>query len=365
MRAVTMRHGHLELKDIPEPPMTDDHLLVEPLSAGVCGGDLNAMDHADDFLHTFAAPAARRCSCSTPTAIWCSGTSSPHASREVGAHVEGYAPGDVLLVSPAVRRSGRRRALRRVRQRLSRRARRAGRGVALRSREDPRGRLALRRRRRRPGGHRPQRRVAIQDRTARRRDGHRVRAGGSRRGGRARSSAASTRSWRPTRRPHAGAIAARSFGAHVVVDPAEDDPVAAWRDLAERRPASVRVRGVGQARHARLAALHGAVVHPHHRGRRVHGRRPDPADRRHLQERHHRVLRRAWVPTARSTRSRRRSSAWPTAASTSSSSSPGTPGSRASTRCSPTCGPGNYRDIDHMKILVRHDIDGPGIHAPR
>ena len=55
MRAVTMRHGHLELKDIPEPPMTDDHLLVEPLSAGVCGGDLNAMDHADDFLHASRA----------------------------------------------------------------------------------------------------------------------------------------------------------------------------------------------------------------------------------------------------------------------------------------------------------------------
>ena len=26
--------------------------------------------------------------------------------------------------------------------------------------------------------------------------------------------------------------------------------------------------------------------------------------------------------------------------------------------------PGDYRDIEHVKILVRHDIDGPGIHAP-
>jgi len=23
--------------------------------------------------------------------------------------------------------------------------------------------------------------------------------------------------------------------------------------------------------------------------------------------------------------------------------------------------PGNYADIDHMKILIRHDLDGPGI----
>ncbi len=55
MRAVTMLHGRLELKDIPEPPMTDAHLLVEPISAGVCGGDLNAMEHADEFLHASRA----------------------------------------------------------------------------------------------------------------------------------------------------------------------------------------------------------------------------------------------------------------------------------------------------------------------
>jgi hypothetical protein len=29
-----------------------------------------------------------------------------------------------------------------------------------------------------------------------------------------------------------------------------------------------------------------------------------------------------------------------------------------------TLRPGDFHDIDHMKILVRHDIDGPGIHPP-
>jgi hypothetical protein len=29
-----------------------------------------------------------------------------------------------------------------------------------------------------------------------------------------------------------------------------------------------------------------------------------------------------------------------------------------------TLRPGDYHAIDHMKILVRHDIDGPGIKAP-
>ena len=84
MRAVTMLHGRLELKDIPEPPMTDAHLLVEPISAGVCGGDLNAMEHADEFLHT-SPPAARRSSCSTPTADLVFGHEFTVASRRWAA----------------------------------------------------------------------------------------------------------------------------------------------------------------------------------------------------------------------------------------------------------------------------------------
>ena len=101
MRAVAMRRGRLELKDIPEPPMSDEHLMVEPLAAGVCGGDLNALEHADEFL--FASRAS-----GTPLFVF-----DPDADLvfgheftgrvvEVGANVEGYAPGDQLLVSPAV-----------------------------------------------------------------------------------------------------------------------------------------------------------------------------------------------------------------------------------------------------------------------
>ena len=88
MRAVTMRHGHLELKDIPEPPMTDDHLLVEPLSAGVRGGDLNAMDHADDFLHV-SRPVARPLFLFDPDRDLVFGHEFTARVREVGANVEG------------------------------------------------------------------------------------------------------------------------------------------------------------------------------------------------------------------------------------------------------------------------------------
>ena len=93
MRAVTMRRGHLELKDVPEPPMTDDHLLVEPLSAGVCGGDLNAMDHADDFLHASRASG-------TPLFLFdpdrdlVFGHEFTARVREVGANVEGRDEGE-------------------------------------------------------------------------------------------------------------------------------------------------------------------------------------------------------------------------------------------------------------------------------
>ena len=101
MRAVTMLHGRLELKDISEPPMTDDHLLVEPLAAGVCGGDLNAMEHADEFLHASRASG-------TPLFLFdpdrdlVFGHEFTARIAEVGANVDGYSPGDLILVSPAV-----------------------------------------------------------------------------------------------------------------------------------------------------------------------------------------------------------------------------------------------------------------------
>src|SRR5829696_1906758 len=155
MRAVTMLHGRLELKEIPEPPMTDDHLLVEPLAAGVCGGDLNAMEHADEFLHASRASG-------TPLFLFdpdrdlVFGHEFTARIAEVGANVEGYSSGDLIARVARGARSARRRALRRLRERLSGGAGRAGGGVAVRARADPRWRLALRGGGGRPARDRPQ-----------------------------------------------------------------------------------------------------------------------------------------------------------------------------------------------------------------
>ena len=52
MRAMTMFNGRLELRDVAEPEPGPGQLLVEPLSAGVCGGDLSALEHTDDFVES-------------------------------------------------------------------------------------------------------------------------------------------------------------------------------------------------------------------------------------------------------------------------------------------------------------------------
>jgi threonine dehydrogenase-like Zn-dependent dehydrogenase len=105
MRAVVMRDGHLDLREVPDVEPTREQLLLEPIAAGVCGGDLNAMDHTEDFLHASRASG-------TPLFLFdpdrdlVFGHEFTARVVEVGADVDRfgveYRPGDVLLVSPAV-----------------------------------------------------------------------------------------------------------------------------------------------------------------------------------------------------------------------------------------------------------------------
>jgi threonine dehydrogenase-like Zn-dependent dehydrogenase len=100
-----MRDGHLDLKEVPDVEHTREQLLLEPIAAGVCGGDLNAMDHTGDFLHASRASG-------TPLFLFdperdlVFGHEFTARVVEVGADVDRfgveYEPGDVLLVSPAV-----------------------------------------------------------------------------------------------------------------------------------------------------------------------------------------------------------------------------------------------------------------------
>ena len=50
MRAVVFRDGTIVVDDVPEPPLGEGQLRVRPLATGICGSDLSAKEHTDDFL---------------------------------------------------------------------------------------------------------------------------------------------------------------------------------------------------------------------------------------------------------------------------------------------------------------------------
>lgn len=50
MRAVVLRRGELVVTEMPEPSLGPGQLLLEPLAVGICGSDLSAWRHTDDFL---------------------------------------------------------------------------------------------------------------------------------------------------------------------------------------------------------------------------------------------------------------------------------------------------------------------------
>lgn len=50
MRATVMREGKLVVDEIPDPVAGPGQVLVETLACGICGSDLSAFAHTDDFL---------------------------------------------------------------------------------------------------------------------------------------------------------------------------------------------------------------------------------------------------------------------------------------------------------------------------
>jgi len=99
MRAVAMYRGKLELMDLPAPEPGPGQLLVEPLSAGVCGGDLSALEHTDDFLQSSLASGTETFLFDVDQPV-VFGHEFTSRVVDVGVGVEGYAPGDVLLNLP-------------------------------------------------------------------------------------------------------------------------------------------------------------------------------------------------------------------------------------------------------------------------
>ncbi|MGW3472426.1 alcohol dehydrogenase catalytic domain-containing protein [Saccharopolyspora sp. NPDC000995] len=50
MRAAVLRKGKIAVADVAEPVLGPGQLLVEPLAVGICGSDLSAWQHTADFL---------------------------------------------------------------------------------------------------------------------------------------------------------------------------------------------------------------------------------------------------------------------------------------------------------------------------
>src|SRR6478752_3454454 len=99
MRAVVMRAGKLVVDDIPVPEMNSSQILVEPIATGICGSDLSALQHTDEFLQ-----ASRDSNMLTylfdPDAGLVMGHEFSARVSRVGSDVTDYAPGDVIVALP-------------------------------------------------------------------------------------------------------------------------------------------------------------------------------------------------------------------------------------------------------------------------
>lgn len=101
MRAVVMRHGKLVVDEVAEPLMGRDQLLVRPLATGVCGSDLSALQHTSEFLQ-----ASRDSDTSMyifdPERDLVFGHEFTAEVIDIGENVRDYRPGDRIVASPAV-----------------------------------------------------------------------------------------------------------------------------------------------------------------------------------------------------------------------------------------------------------------------
>jgi threonine dehydrogenase-like Zn-dependent dehydrogenase len=99
MRALVLREGQLLVDDVPEPRPGPGQMAVEPLATGICGSDLSAWQHTDEFLQA---------SIDSDTEIFIFDKSKDlvmgheFSSRvlEVGPGVTAYQPGDLIVTVP-------------------------------------------------------------------------------------------------------------------------------------------------------------------------------------------------------------------------------------------------------------------------
>ncbi|MGI6873407.1 alcohol dehydrogenase catalytic domain-containing protein [Amycolatopsis sp. 3B14] len=101
MRAAVLRKGELVVAEVPEPEPGPGQLLVRPIATGICGSDLSAWQHTDDFLRAHA-DADVPGEMFDPDRDLVLGHEFTAEVLSTGTGVNGYRPGQKLVVLPAV-----------------------------------------------------------------------------------------------------------------------------------------------------------------------------------------------------------------------------------------------------------------------
>lgn len=91
MKAVTMERGTLKLTELPDPVPGKGEVLVKSIACGICGSDLHAARHTEDFVNTSReAGGAFKLTTFNPVVM----------GHEFCAEVVDYGPGTERSVSP-------------------------------------------------------------------------------------------------------------------------------------------------------------------------------------------------------------------------------------------------------------------------
>lgn len=99
MRALVLRHGELRLEDVDEPVAGPGQLLVEPIATGICGSDLSARQHTEEFLAGHRLAGADH-SIFDPGRGLVMGHEFTGLVLECGEGVTDYVPGDRIVAMP-------------------------------------------------------------------------------------------------------------------------------------------------------------------------------------------------------------------------------------------------------------------------
>ncbi len=99
MRAAVFAGGKLDIRSIEPPVMGPNQLRVSPIAVGICGSDLSAREHTEEFLQWNSDIGATGTAFDPGTGVVL-GHEFTSRITEVGSNVAGYAVGDKIVTLP-------------------------------------------------------------------------------------------------------------------------------------------------------------------------------------------------------------------------------------------------------------------------